>query len=171
MNYHVGRAGQQLGVYPEETIRAMLQRGELRADDLGWCEGQGDWKPLGQLFGAVTPPPVAGGSFTVPPPPSGFGAQNFGGGGNVPPPKPGNNLAPAILVTLFCCLPFGIASIVFASQVDTKYATGDYAGAQAAADRSKFWMWWALGAGLVVGVLWFGFSFMSAMAGVANGGM
>lgn len=171
MNYHVGRAGQQLGVYPEETIRAMLQRGELRADDLGWCEGQTDWKPLGQLFGAATPPPIASGSFAPPPTPSAsaFGAGGFGGGGNLPPPKPANNLVPAILVTLFCCLPFGVASIVFASQVDSKYAIGDYAGAQASAARSKFWMWWGLGAGLIVGVLYFAASFMGAMASVANG--
>jgi hypothetical protein len=171
MNYHVGRAGQQLGVYPEETIRAMLQRGELRPDDLGWREGQGDWQSLGQLFGAATPPPVssAGG---VPPPPqlSAAGARGLGGG-NLPPPKPGNNLVPAILVTLFCCLPFGIASIVFASQVDSKYAAGDYAGAEASLAKSKLWMWWALGVGLAVSVVWLGLVFLGAMAEVANGRM
>ena len=30
----------------------------------------------------------------------------------------------AILVTLFCCLPFGIVAIVFAAQVDSKVAAG-----------------------------------------------
>ena len=163
MNYHVGRAGQQLGVYSEEIIRAMLQRGELRSDDLGWCEGQGDWRPLGQLFPMGGPPPMSGSGFTTPLPPV-MGARGFGGG-NLPPPKPGNNLVPAILVTLFCCLPFGIASIVFASQVDAKYSTGDYAGAQASADRSKFWMWWVFGVGFVLGILWFALSFMGAVAG------
>ncbi len=168
MNYHVGRAGQQLGVYPEETIRAMLQRGELRADDLGWREGQGEWQSLGQLFGAVTPPPVSGASF-APPALSPAGAPGFGGV-NLPPAKPNNNLVPAILVTLFCCLPFGIASIVFAAQVDSKYAAGDYAGADASLAKSKLWMWWAFGVGLAVSVVWFGLAAVGAMAGAANGG-
>lgn len=167
MNYHIGRAGKQLGVYPEETVRTMLQQGELRADDLGWCEGQADWQPLGQLFAGAGSPPSLTGSLTPPPPPS-FGSARSFGAGHVPPSKPGNNLVPAILVTLFCCLPFGIAAIVFASQVDSKYAAGDYAGAEASAARSKFWMWWALGVGLVVSVVWFGLTFAGAMAGGFN---
>lgn len=165
MNYHVGRAGQQLGVYPEETIRAMLQRGELRADDLGWCEGQTDWQPLGQLFPATQPPSLPGGIATPMPPPV-LGATRSFGGSRLPPSKPDSNLVPAILVTLFCCLPFGIASIVYASQVDTKYSAGDYDGAAESAAKSKFWMWWALGVGFVGGILWFIVSFMDAMAGV-----
>jgi hypothetical protein len=170
MNYHVGRAGQQLGVYPEETIRAMLQRGELRADDLGWREGQGEWQPLGQLFGAVTPPPLSSGGFAPPPPPPG-GAPGGFGGVRVPPAKPQNNLVPAILVTLFCCLPFGIASIIFASQVDSKYAAGDHAGAEASLAKSKLWMWWGFGVGLAVSILWIGFSVLGAVAGVADGSL
>jgi hypothetical protein len=158
MNYHVGRAGQQLGVYPEETIRDMLQRGELHPDDLGWREGQGEWQPLGQLFGPSSPPPL-----------SSAGTRGFVKA-HLPPPKPKNNLVPAILVTLFCCLPFGIASIVFASQVDSKYSGGDYAGAEASLAKSKLWMWWAFGVGLVVSVIWFGLAFVGAMAGAANGG-
>lgn len=33
-------------------------------------------------------------------------------------------LAPAILTTIFCCLPFGIVSIVYAAQVNGKLAAG-----------------------------------------------
>lgn len=53
--------------------------------------------------------------------------------------KPSNNLVLAILSTLFCCLPFGVVSIVFASQVDNKWNSGDHAGAQEAADKAKRW--------------------------------
>ena len=45
--------------------------------------------------------------------------------------RPQNYLVWAILTTLFCCLPLGIVSIVFAAQVDGKLASGDYAGAVA----------------------------------------
>ncbi|MEO6314828.1 MAG: CD225/dispanin family protein [Chitinophagaceae bacterium] len=53
------------------------------------------------------------------------------------PPK--NWLVESILVTIFCCLPFGIAGIVFASQVNSKWVVGDYNGAlQASKDAAKW---------------------------------
>lgn len=71
------------------------------------------------------------------------------------PPK--NWLVESILVTIFCCLPFGIAGIVFASQVSSKFSAGDYAGAeQASKDAGK---WTKIGfyigiAQLVLGIIW-----------------
>jgi hypothetical protein len=53
--------------------------------------------------------------------------------------KPPSYLVWAILTTLLCCLPFGIASIVFAAQVDSKYNAGDLAGSQRASDAAKRW--------------------------------
>lgn len=50
-----------------------------------------------------------------------------------------NNLIWAILSTLFCCLPLGIVSIVYAAKVDGLAAAGDLAGAQEAADKAKTW--------------------------------
>ena len=50
-----------------------------------------------------------------------------------------NHMAWAILTTLFCCLPLGIVSIVYATQVDGKRAAGDIAGARAASDKARFW--------------------------------
>lgn len=58
-----------------------------------------------------------------------FGQTPFG---NAPISQPKNWLVESILVTLFCCLPFGIAGIVNAANVNSKYAAGDYVGAQAA---------------------------------------
>ena len=167
MNYHVGRAGQQLGVHPEENIRAMLGRGELRPDDLGWKEGMTDWRPLGELFPGLQtpPPPLPAPGFTRQS--GGYASQGrFGHGGSLTHlPKPSNNLVPAILVTLFCCLPLGIPAIVFASLVDGKYAAGDHAGAENAARKSRLWMWWSLGVGLVVFVLYVGLTVAGGMAG------
>ena len=40
-----------------------------------------------------------------------------------------NYLVPAILVTIFCCLPVGIAAIIQAAQVNGKLQAGDYEGA------------------------------------------
>jgi hypothetical protein len=58
-----------------------------------------------------------------------------------PPPSapPKNWLVESILVTIFCCLPFGIAGIVFASQVNSKWTIGDYNGAlQSSKDAAKW---------------------------------
>ncbi len=52
---------------------------------------------------------------------------------------PKNWLVESILVTLFCCLPFGIAGIVFASQVNTRFASGDYEGALQASRNAAKW--------------------------------
>ena len=53
------------------------------------------------------------------------------------PPK--NWLVESILVTLFCCLPFGVAGIVFAAQVNSKWAAGDYDGAMRASKDAGRW--------------------------------
>lgn len=67
--------------------------------------------------------------------------------------RPQNYLVESILVTIFCCQPFGIVGIVFASQVNSKYALGDYEGAQRASEDAKKWMKWGLISGLIIGTL------------------
>ncbi|WP_019038112.1 CD225/dispanin family protein [Psychroflexus tropicus] len=65
------------------------------------------------------------------------------------PERPSNHLAMAIITTLLCCLPAGIVSIVYASQVNTKYNAGDYEGAINASKTAKTWWLVALIVGLV----------------------
>lgn len=55
------------------------------------------------------------------------------------PNPPKNWLAESILVTIFCCLPFGIVGIVNASQVNSKYFAGDYIGAERASNEAGKW--------------------------------
>jgi hypothetical protein len=69
--------------------------------------------------------------------------------------RPQNYLIWAILTTLFCCLPLGIVSIVFAAQVDGKLASGDYAGAVASSENAKRWAIIAAVAGVIFYVLLF----------------
>ena len=64
-----------------------------------------------------------------------------------------NYLIPAILATLFCCLPVGVVSIIFATQVNSKLASGDTAGAAEASRKAKMFMFIAVGAGLLVWVI------------------
>jgi len=55
---------------------------------------------------------------------------------------------------VLCCLPLGIASIVFAAQVNGKYQAGDLAGAQEASRKAKQFAIWGAVAGIVVAVLY-----------------
>jgi len=77
-------------------------------------------------------------------------------------PKPPNYLAMAIITTILCCLPLGIVSIVFSTQVNSKYAIGDYEGALKASKNAKlFWMI-SLITGLVIIVGYTAFVFFVA---------
>ncbi len=73
-----------------------------------------------------------------------------------------NYLVPAILVTLFCCLPLGIVAIVNAAQVNSKLEAGDYEGAMLASNNAKKFCWWAFGAGIVSLVIYFLFVAMAS---------
>jgi hypothetical protein len=79
-----------------------------------------------------------------------------------------NYLVQSILVTVFCCLPFGIAAIVFASQVNTKLQAGDITGAMEASRKAKLWSWLAFGVGVLVGVIWFVLGMIGALAETAR---
>lgn len=91
-----------------------------------------------------------------------------------PPPAPpaasrphvDNHLVWAILATLCCCVPTGIAAIVFAARVDGKLAAGDVNGAIQDANNAKLWSWVSFGLGLAFGLLYL---FAGVMDIAANG--
>lgn len=65
--------------------------------------------------------------------------QNYQQPPVLPPHPPKNWLVESILVTIFCCLPFGIVGIVNAANVNARYASGDYDGASRAASEAAKW--------------------------------
>ena len=91
---------------------------------------------------------------TPPPPPPSAPGYNQPTAGGTPPP---NYRVWAILSTIFCCLPLGIASIVFAAQVNGKYAAGDVAGAQESSAKARRFAMIAAVVGIVVNGLYFAF--------------
>ena len=96
---------------------------------------------------------------TPPPPPPSAPGYNQPTAGGTPPP---NYLVWAILSTIFCCLPLGIASIVFAAQVNGKYQAGDVAGAQESSRKAKQFAIWSAVAGLIVAALYLVFAVLVA---------
>lgn len=134
MKYSLSRNGQIIGSYTLDELRAHLQSGHVLPSDHVLAEGGSEWVTVSQVLPSTTPPTA------VPPP--------------APPAKPKTYLVQSILVTLLCCLPLGIAAIVYSSQVDSKYARGDYAGAEAASKRAAMFGWISFGIGLLVGLIY-----------------
>lgn len=67
-----------------------------------------------------------------------YGTPNQGNYGQPQKPVSGTPyMVFAILITLLCCLPFGIAAIVYASKINACQKAGDYAGAQEAAKKAR----------------------------------
>lgn len=112
---------------------------------LRWNDASSTWEPSD-----TAPPPPDGAELPPAPPMPGRGgfAPYSATPGQVP-----NYLVWAILVTLFCFLPTGIAAIVFASQVNTKLAAGDVAGAVEASNKAKLWTIISAVVGVVVLVI------------------
>ncbi len=98
--------------------------------------------------GSPPPPPPygSGGGYAAPPPPP-IGGPPGGG-------RPDNKLVWSILVTLFCCLPFGIVAIVKSAEVNSKWNAGDVAGAQQSAADAGKWIKWSVIAGVLVAVIY-----------------
>ncbi len=86
---------------------------------------------------------------------------------NYPPP---NYLVWAILTTVFCCPPFGIVSIVYAANVNSKWSAGDYEGAGKASRNAQIWAWVAFGSGIVIGLISMLLSILGAFAGFLTQG-
>jgi hypothetical protein len=78
----------------------------------------------------------------------------------VPPPPPSSGqtmpkkyLVESILATIFCCLPFGVAGIVFSSKVESLWRAGAYAEAHEASRKAKMFSVIALWLGIAAVVV------------------
>lgn len=75
------------------------------------------------------------------------------------PPRPFNHLVLGILSTILCCNPIGIVSIIFASQVNSKYDQGDYEGAKSSAKKAMIFWIVAVAVTLIAGIAYFVYAF------------
>lgn len=159
--------GQQAGPVDEAQLRQMLSSGQVASSDLVWKDGMANWAPLSAVAefagtaAAVTP--AAGYPSPQPAQPLPYGGYAAPraqyGAASVP-----NYLVQSILVTVLCCMPLGVVAIVFAAQVNSKLAVGDYAGAVDASNKAKLFSWLGFGLGLVGVVFWFIAAFAGALA-------
>ena len=64
-------------------------------------------------------------------------------------PCPPNYLVWTVLVTVMCCVPLGVISLIYSSQVKTKYNAGDIEGAKKASSKTELWLILAFVLGLI----------------------
>ena len=149
----IGADKNEYGPISADQLRQWVKEGRANGQTQVMAEGTTEWKPLASYaeFADVlsAPPPYAAATPTVP----------------TPQPTVPNYLAQSILCTLCCCLPFGIVAIIYASQVNTKAAAGDYAGAQAASKSAKLWCWISFGLGAAATILYLVLMAIGAVAG------
>lgn len=134
----IGADQKEYGPITAEQMMEWISQGRANQGTMAMIDGGTGWKPLSQLpefaaaLAAKNPPPAL--SYAPPSPVT----------NSIP-----NYLVQSILVTLCCCLPFGIVAIVYAAQVNSKFASGDVGGAQYASAQAKKWCW----IGVIVGLI------------------
>lgn len=194
--YYVDGNNQQQG--PIDA--AQLPSFGVTTKTLVWCEGMANWQAAGEIpelasfFAAKQPeipvqPQMQPGTPTQPQmqqqvQPQPMNINNFQQAqqpmntqppfqqpnNQQMPPQPDNYLVWAILVTVLCCLPLGVASIIYSTKVSSLYAQGDYNGAVDASQKAKkFAMIGGIG-GLVFIIVYVIFMIIAG-AGAAMSGM
>ena len=136
------------------TIEEFINKG-LNGNVLVWCEGMIGWTPASEVeeirdaLSLSTPPPSpANCQGEVPPP---FHSTNTGhnprtqGGPEEnqfysASKEPTNYMVYAILATILCCIPTGIASIVYANKANTSWAAGRYKESLEATKNARLWL-------------------------------
>jgi hypothetical protein len=164
MQWYYSENGSQVGPVSEQELRGKIATGSVKASDLVWREGMGQWQALSATpeLAAFLPtssagptPPVLSQPGSPYQPPT---AASSYAGAEIP-----SYLWQSIVVTILCCWPFGIPAIVFAAKVDGLKRTGDLQGARAASDAAKMWCWISFGLGLVATIIFLALGFSGAL--------
>jgi len=146
--YYYTDGRERFGPY---TLEELNGRG-LTRETLVWKDGLQDWIPAAQLPELIPMLPM---SLEASPPQS-FPTMTRSSS----PPK--NWLVESILVTLLCCLPFGIVSIIYATKVDTLWSSGQFEAAEQASRDAGKWV----KIGFFIGLVSIAFYFLFVMLGV-----
>lgn len=156
--YYYTDGKERFGPYTMEELKGK----NITAETLVWKEGLVDWVParnladLQALFSSSS-------DFQLP--------------ANVPymPPvaeaRPKNWLVESILVTILCCLPFGIIGIIHATKVDTLWTSGQYDAAHKASREAGKWVKIGAVSGFVIIILYGLLMIFGVIAGLGGAGI
>lgn len=159
--YYIDAAGSQSGPVSTHILLAM----RLPETTLVWREGMPTWTELRnvpELQQAVPPAmpnpqpeqPAYASQGTNP---YAYNSASAQASQPVEEPyynKPETYLIWGILCTVFCCMPFGIVSIIQASKVDSLWNSRQYQASRQASEKAKKWAIWGAALGLLFSVLY-----------------
>jgi hypothetical protein len=149
----LGADQREYGPVSADQLRQWITEGRANSQTMVQGPDSTEWKPLSSFaeFAGLMPAAAAAPAVGATTGYAGMGAQ---------PPVP-TYLWQSIVVTACCCLPFGIAAIVFAAQVNSKLAAGDVQGAMESSRKAKMWCWIAFGLGIVSNLAFVAMSLVS----------
>lgn len=145
--YYILNGSEQQGPYTIDQLR-----GRLTPQTYVWREGLADWiqaSNLPELSGLLVP------EGAVPPPTHGQTITT----------KPKDYLVESIIVTLFCCMVFGILGIVYSVQANSAFSSGNIAAANEFSAKAKQWVTYGFWSGIAVA----GIYLFLMMIGVVSG--
>lgn len=174
-NYFYSNGQQSFGPFGLDELRAM---NVVRPTTKVWREGMADWvdastmDEMNDWFSTATsstPPPVkvvvqSDDNQTIEIHTTKNAGQTVNG--LQLPSCPFSWLAPSIIATVLCCMPFGVVGIVYAAKVEGRYNRGDYQGAKEASSAAQMWTWISVGVGLLGVVSWISMVALGMIAGV-----
>lgn len=138
MEYYILLNGTKQGPFSLEELYSK----NISPTTMIWKTGASDWvmaKDMPELTDLLSQLP--------PEPPKSNAGNNY--------QMPKTWLVESILVTLFCCLPFGIVGIVYSTQISSYFNHGNYASAEEASRNAGKWTKIGFFTGLAVYVLYF----------------
>lgn len=166
MKYYILKDQKHDGPYTIDELRSF----NIAPTTMVWAENLPGWTAAASvpelatyLFGgAQDPATLPNGGYQNCNQPYSQYAQPMGA---QQPMCPKTWLVESILVTVLCCLPFGVVGIVKASQVESLYRAGNYAGAEKASKDAGKWTKIGAAVGLAVGLIYVLFVVVAALAG------
>lgn len=143
MEYYIVRDNRRLGPFSPEHLK---EEG-IGPDTKVWRDGLDGWTRAGEL------PELDGITVgCVPPPLPDTADETEKDAGR--PPMPKTWLAESIIVTLVCCLPFGVAGIVYATQVESDYIAGRYDTAARKSVKARNMLIWGVASAAACAVIY-----------------
>lgn len=147
--YYILNGSEQQGPYTIDQLR-----GRVTPQTYVWREGLPDWIQAGdlpELSGLLVP------EGAVPPP-----AQ-----GQITGTKPKDYLVESILVTLFCCMVFGILGIVYSVQANSAFSSGNITAANEFSAKAKQWVTYGFWCGIAVVGIYAILALMGALSSIS----
>lgn len=125
--YYILNGSEQQGPYTIDQLR-----GRVTPQTYVWREGLADWVQainLPELSAVLLPEGSESPSGVV---------------------KPKDYLVESILVTLFCCMVFGILGIVYSAQANSAFSSGNITAANDFSAKAKQWVTYGFWCGIAV---------------------